>query len=91
MINSSTEQEDSFRKILNALTEARTLAEMRAALADVTRLSSDQQLKIYLAPVRHVLASVALHTMDGSRKIRMPIERPPFSALIAYCRRRLGA
>jgi hypothetical protein len=89
-MNAATEQESHLRLIIDALTQPRSLAHVRATLTQVACTSSDKELSIYLAPVREVFASVALTTMNRAATMELPIERQPYSALIAYCRRRLG-
>jgi hypothetical protein len=90
LIDSRTEHENYIRIILEALTYGATLAHVRAALAHVARQSSDRQLKTYLAPVRRVLASAAIQSMDESVQLKLPLDRPPYNALVAYCRRCTG-
>jgi hypothetical protein len=72
------------------LTSSTTLASKREVLNLVARQSSDAQLKIYVAAVRAVLASAAVQYMKDSVTIELPLDRVPYSALIAYCRRRIG-
>lgn len=83
-------QGDDHQLILNLLTSANSLASIRDALDRIARQSSDKQLNIYLGPVRKVLGSATLQTMDDSVKIKLPIDQVPYSPLIAYCRRNGG-
>jgi hypothetical protein len=89
-IDTFSEHQKYLRLILDALSTGGTLGHVRAALNAVARQTSDERLKIYLAPVRQVLASTALQTMDDSVKMAFPLDRAPYSALMAYCRRQGG-
>ena len=88
-VNTPAEPDDH-ELILNVLTGSHTLAFVREALDRVARQSSDRQLKIYLAPVRNVLASAALQNRNEREGIRLPDDQAPYSALMAYCRRKVG-
>jgi hypothetical protein len=91
MMDSNAERHSYFLLILDAMTNGGTLASLRATFNRVARQSSDEQFRIYLAPVRHVLASAMLQNMDDSRKITFPLDVAPYSTLIAYCRAGLAA
>ena len=83
-------ERDDLQAILDALLNGGTLASIRATLNRVMRESSDGQLKIYLAPVRAILGSAAIKSMDDSTSIVLPSKSTPYGPLIAYCRRRIG-
>ena len=84
-IKPSIEQQNNLRLIIDALTKVSTVADVRAALSRVACTSSDKQLKIYLAPVRELFVSAALHSRDAAATIKIRIERQPYKALMAYC------
>jgi hypothetical protein len=86
-MDSTAEHKSYLSVVLDVLTKGVPLHRLRASLSQVARLSSDNQLKLYIAPVRRLLASIALESMDKSEKMALPLDRPPYSALIAYCRR----
>ena len=89
-MDTTAEHKSYLSVVLDVLTRGVSLDRLRASLNQVARLSSDEQLKIYIAPVRRILASAALESMDKSEKIALPLDRQPYSALIAYCRRGIG-
>jgi hypothetical protein len=75
------------RMILGALIQGVPISDVRATLTDVARQACDEELKLYLAPVRRLLAA-QMQNVDDS-EMPLPLDRPPFSALIAYCHRRM--
>jgi hypothetical protein len=88
--DSPTEEHEHLLLVLEALTNGETLGCIRSTLNRVANLSSDEQLRIYLAPVRGVLASTVLENMPEGSRVDLPLERAPYSTLLAYCRRRMG-
>ena len=86
-MDTTAEHKSYLSVVLDVLTRGVSLDRLRASLNQVARLSSDEELKIYIAPVRRILASAAVESMDKSGKITLPLDRQPYSALIAYCRR----
>jgi hypothetical protein len=89
-MDSTAEHKSYLSVVVDMLTKGVPLDRLRASLTQVARLSSDEQLKLYIAPVRRLLASIALESMDKSENLALPLDRPPYSALIAYCRRGIG-
>jgi hypothetical protein len=55
-----------------------------ARLDEVHRTTTDSDLRIYLAEVRSVLGSKVLENM----RVTLPLDRPPYKPLAAYCQRR---
>jgi hypothetical protein len=90
IIDSHTEHAHYLRLILDVLTCGASLGDIRARLDKVARETSNEHLKIHLAPVRRMLSSAALEHGDGAGRIAIALDRPPCRALIAYCRRHLG-
>ena len=89
-MDSTAEHKSYLSVVLDMLTKGVPLDRLRASLSQVARLSSDDQLKLYIAPVRRLVASIALESMDKSENLALQLDRPPYSALIAYCRRGIG-
>ena len=89
-MDSTAEHTSYLSMVLDVLTKGVPLDRLRACLNQVARQSSDEQLKIYITPVRRVLASAAVESMAASENMLLPLDRQPYSALIAYCRRGVG-
>jgi hypothetical protein len=57
-----------------------------AKLNEVHRSTTDNDLRIFLAEVRNVLSSKLLEKM----RVTLPLDRPPYQSLTAYCQRHAG-
>jgi hypothetical protein len=68
-------------KVRNAKVES-----ILAKLDEVHRNTTDSDLRVYLADVRSVLSSKILAKM----RVTLPLDRPPYKPLAAYCQRQAG-
>lgn len=64
-----------------------TVKSILAELEEVLRTTTDRDLKIHLSEVRGILTSPVL---KGTTRLTLPLDRPPYKALAAYCQSRIG-
>ena len=64
-----------------------TIENILVKLDAVYRRTTDSDLRTFLFEVRAVLNSKLL---ERSMPVTLPLDRPPYQALAAYCQRRMG-
>ena len=76
-----------YAQVIEVMNERNARVErILAKLDEVHRTTTDNDLRIYLAEVRNVLGSKVLANM----RVTLPLDRPPYQPLAAYCQRQAG-
>jgi hypothetical protein len=76
-----------YAEVIEAMNERNARVErILATLDEVHRSTTDNDLRILLTEVRGVLSSKLLENM----RVTLPLDRPPYKSLAAYCRRQVS-
>lgn len=80
-----------YQRIVDALHSPK-VADLHFVLEQAVLNSADSSLQAYAGTVLAIIKGPVLRQLHGANKpIPLPLDRPPYNALLRYCRQRMAS